>query len=265
MTYRFVTLPLAMVRPDRAFKDQSAHRLPKALLVLLLFLVYVTGMRLVQGYYENPQAKMLAIQDVSSRMSGLMESAPTEVQDQTRGQMLDSILGQRSGIMTSVSIAFSGIVFLLVVVELWLVSSVASQFFGGQEERRGKDRDSWTLFLIAFIPVALRKLAEGIVMSLRDPEAAGNALTLADYRRLSAAHFDLSSLLSLGFSNPFLAAMGRFLTDPFFLWAWVILWFGGREVYHIPLRSAVFLSLILVLVLGLQTALLARIGVQWEM
>jgi hypothetical protein len=254
-----------MIRPDRAFAGQSVHGLPKTLIVLLLFILYVTGTRLVQGYYENPQAKTLAIQEATTRMSGLMETAPTEVQDQARGQMLDSLLGQRSGLMTSFSIAFSGIGFLLVVIELCLVASVASQFFGGQEERRGKDRLSWTLFPVAFVPMALRKLVEGIVMSLRDPEVAGNALTLADYRRLSAVHFDLWSLLSLGQSNQFLSALGRLLTDPFFLWSLAILWFGGREVYRIPLRSSIFLSLVLVLVLGLQTALLARMGVSWEM
>ncbi len=54
-------------------------------------------------------------------------------------------------------------------------------------------------------------------------------------------------------------------TDPFFLWTLAIIWFGGREVYHMPLKSAVLLTVILVVLLGLQSALLSRVGLTWEL
>jgi hypothetical protein len=262
---RSFALPGALFRPDRVFAGQDVYKLPKVLIVLGLFLLYVTGERLVEGYYQNSHAKTLAVLEVDSRMSGLMQNAPSQVQSQMRGQMLDSILGRQSGVLTSVSIVFSGVGFLLVLLESWLVSTVASQFFGGQEERHGRDRPSWTLFLAAFIPLALRKLLSGVVMTLRSPDAAANALTLADYRKLSTVRFDLFSLLLPNMTlSAFLAAVGKFLTDPFFLWTLAILWFGGREVYRVKLSSAVFLSLVIVLVLCLQAALFARIGLNWE-
>ncbi|MGA2975953.1 MAG: YIP1 family protein [Spirochaetia bacterium] len=264
MTGDLVALPAALIRPDRTFAGREVYRLPKVLLVLALFVVYVAGERLVQGYYQNEHAKTLAILEVDSRMSGIMQNAPSQVQRQMRDQMLDAIVGQRSALTTAFSIAFSGVGFLLILVEMWVVSAVASQFFGGQEERRGRDRQSWTLFLVVFFPLALRKLAAGIVMSLRNPEAAANALTLADYRRLSAVRFDFFSLLPIGGVNTFLATVASILTDPFFLWALAILCFGGREVYRMRMKSSIFLSLVLVGVFSLQVALLARIGVSGE-
>jgi hypothetical protein len=258
------TLPGALFRPDRVFAGQQLYKLPKLLLVVLLFLVYVTGERIVQGSYQNAHAKTLAILEVDSRMSGLMQNAPTQVQNQARGQMLDSILGKQSGFLTSVSIAFSGVGFLLTLLEAWVVSTIGAQFFGGQEERRGRDRLSWTMFLIAFIPLALRKLCAGVLTTLRNPDAAANALTLADYRSLAEVKLDLYSLLGPLGIPPFFASIAKMLTDPFFLWTLAILWFGGKEVYRVKLSGAVLLSFLIVIVLSLQAALFARIGLSWE-
>ena len=245
----------ALVRPDRTFAGRDIFRLSGTLLVMLLFLTYVVGERLVQGYYQNPHAKTLALLDVDSRMGGLLQNAPTAVQTRMRGQMLDSILGRQSGVMTAAGIVFSGVGFILVLLELWLVSLVVAQFFGGQEDRHAGYRPSWKLFLVAFFPLALQKLAAGVVMSLRNPDAAANALTLADYRL---------SLLPFGNAHGFLASAGRMLTDPFFLWTLAILCLGGREVYRIRLKGALGLCLVLVAALSLQSALFAAVGLSWE-
>jgi hypothetical protein len=260
-----LSLPAALVRPDRVFAGREIYAIPKVLLVLGLFVLYVAGERLVQGYYQNSHAKTLALLEVDSRMGGFLQNAPAQVQRQARAQMLDSILGQRSAMMTSVSIVGGGIGFIIVLLEAWLVSTVTSQFFGGQEEKTRRGRPSWTLFLVAWLPLALRRLLSGILLTLRSPDAASNALTLADYRRLSAVRFDLYSLLHLPEVNAFLTGVARMATDPFFLWTLAIIWFGGREVYHMPLRSAVYLSVIIVVLLGLQGALLARAGLTWEL
>ncbi len=197
MTHVRLSLPAALVRPDRTFAGREIYAVPKVLLVLGLFILYVAGERLVQGSFQNAHAKTLALLEVDSRMGGFLQSAPPQVQRQARDQMLDSILGQSSATMTAISIVSGGVGFLLVLLETWLVSTVAAQFFGGQEEKTGRGRPSWTLYLVAWLPLALRRLLAGLIMSLRSPDAASNALTLADYRRLSAVHFDLYSLLHL--------------------------------------------------------------------
>jgi hypothetical protein len=100
--------------------------------------------------------------------------------------------------------------------------------------------------------------------TLRNPDAAANALTLADYRSLAEVKLDLYSLLGPLGIPPFFASIAKMLTDPFFLWTLAILWFGGKEVYRVKLSGAVLLSFLIVIVLSLQAALFARIGLSWE-
>ena len=256
-------VPGALIRPDRAFAGRDVYQLSATILILALFLCHIVGGRLVQGYFQNAHAKTLAIAEADARMSGLLANAPPEVQTRARTQMLSSILGKGSSVITSFGIVVSGVEFVALCAELWLVSLVAAQFFGGQEERHGKPRASWILFLVAFIPLALRSLLTGVLMTLGNASAQ-NAITLEDYRRLSIPSLDLYSILHGGLPWPFAAALARFLTDPFFLWSFAILVAGGRSVFRIPLRGAIWLVAVLVVVLSLQTALLARIGVTWE-
>jgi len=109
MTRELAAIPGALLRPDRTFAGQAVYRLPKVLILLLLFLLDVSGERLVQGYYQNAHAKTLAILEVDSRMaSGFVSNAPPEAQARMRAQMLDSILGRQSAVMTSIGIALSG-------------------------------------------------------------------------------------------------------------------------------------------------------------
>jgi hypothetical protein len=254
----------ALVRPDRAFAGQDAYRVPKFVLLLLLFLLYLVGARLAAGYDQNAHAKQLALVEADSRMSTFMTNAPPEQQAQARERMVGSILGNQSGIFTAVSVVFSGLFFLLVLVECWLLTAILTQFFGGQEERHGRDRPALTLFLVAFLPLAFRKVISGAVLAFRSPEAAGNALTLTDYRAVSAVHLDLFSFLGVPGVPGFLAALARYLTDPFFLWTLAIITLGGREVFRLPLKSALIQSLLLVLILALQAGLLKSIGLPLE-
>jgi hypothetical protein len=257
-------VPQALLRPDRAFAERSVYRVPKPLLVLVLFLLYVIGQRLVVGYDQNAQAKELALREADARMSGFMANAPPEQQARAREQIVGSILGERSGVITAVGIVFQGLFFLLLFLEMWLVCTIITQFFGGQEDRHGFDRPSVTLFLVGFFPLAFRKLLEGIVLSFKNPEAAANALTLSEYRTVSAVRFDLFSLLPVHGVPDLPASLARVVTDPFFLWAFVVVTLGGRAVFRLSMKSAVTQSLILVMILGLQSMLLSRIGLTME-
>lgn len=253
----------ALVRPDLGFQD-TVKPAAIPLLLLALFLTYCAGERLVAGYYQNPYMSSLAVLEVQSRIDAVMFGAPPEARERAKDQMLGSLLGASSRLFRSVSIVASSAVFLLLVLEAWLIHAVLSQFFGAQEERLATGtRPSQLLFLVAFLPLSFRKLVEGLLMALKDPATAANALTLAEYRRLSRVSFSLLDRLTLNGLPAVPMYLLRSLTDPFFLWTLLILILGGREVYRVTLRSSAVMGLFIVALIALQAALLQSIGIQW--
>jgi hypothetical protein len=258
-------VPMALVRPDRAFRDPAIYRVPKLSIVIVLFLFSLVGQRLSWGYNENPYAKQLMLAELDARMSSLMASAPSEVRAQVRSELVGSVLGGQANLAIAIGILFNSAVFLLLPLEVWLISIIVTQFFGGQEERHGHKRPALTLCLVAFMPPAVGRLLAGIVLSLKSPDAVANALTMKEYNELSAVHFDFFSLLGIHGIPGILASLLRLLTDPLFLWALCVIILGGREVFRLRLKSAVAQSAVLVLLLALQSTLLAAIGVNMEL
>jgi hypothetical protein len=263
---RWGTLALALVAPDRAFAGGRAERVPKAGACLLAFILVVIGARIGIGVELTPQSQVLAMAEVDARLGSLFNGAPPEAQARARERMGQALVGASGGFPLAFSLALRGVWFAVSVLELWLLGLVATQFFGGQEER-GPDglRPSLGLFLAASLPLALRRLLAGIVASLRSPDAALNALTLSEYRAATAVRFDLLSLAGVHDPAPLVAAFVRPLTDPFVLWTLVILVLGGREVYRLRLKGAVGQVLVLAAVAGLQAWLLGRAGIAWEL
>jgi hypothetical protein len=263
---RWGTLALALVAPDRAFTGSRAERIPKAGACILVFLLVVVGARIGIGVELTPQSQVLAIAEVEARMGSFFSGAPAEVQARARERLGGALVGASGGFPLAFSLALRGVWFVVSVIELWLLGLIATQFFGGQEER-GADglRPSLGLFLTASLPLALRRLLTGIVAALRSPDAALNALTLSEYRKAAAVRLDLLSLAGIRNVAPLVAAFLRPLTDPFVLWAIVILVLGGREVYRLPLKGAFGQVLVLVAVAGLQAWLLGRAGIAWEL
>jgi hypothetical protein len=263
---RWGTLTAALFVPDRAFAGVRAERIPKAGACLLVFLLVVAGARLAAGTELTPESQALAMAEFDARYGSLFSGAPAEVQSRARERVGDAVLGSSGGFALALSLAFRGAGFVLSVIELWLLGLIATQFFGGQEERgAGGRRPSLGLFFAASVPLALRRLLAGIVAALRSPGAALNALTLSEYRAAAAVRFDLLSLAGVRALPPFVAAFLRPLTDPFVLWALVILLLGGREVFRLPLKGATGQVLVLLAVAGLQTWLLGRAGIAWEL
>ena len=259
------SLPAALVRPDSAFSRAEVFRFPRILIVLILFLLYVLGLRLAAGFDQNPYYKELAATEVDARLGSFMANAPPEAQRQARDQAMSQILGDGSVVMTAISIVISALAFLAVVMEMRLVCSVVTQFFGGQEERHGRERPSLTLFLTAAVPLALRKFLEGLLLSFRNPEVSANAVSIKEYRALSAVRFDLFSFLPRMGLPAFFDYLLRLVTDPFFIWTAAVLVLGGRAIFRVSLKGAVGQAVVLLLVLCLQFALLSRIGFGMEL
>jgi hypothetical protein len=259
------SLPAALVRPDSAFSRKEIYGFPRILIALLLFLLYVVGLRLAAGFDQNPYYKELAAAEVDAQLGSLMASAPPEAQKQARDQAMSQILGNQGSVMSAISIVISALFFLLFVVEMQLICAVVTQFFGGQEERHGRERPSMTLFLTAALPLALRKLLQGLLLSFRNPEIAANALSVKEYRALSAVRFDLYSFLPPLGLPAFFDYVLRLATDPFMLWTAAVLVLGGREIFRVSLKGAAGQAAVLFLVLCLQFALLSRIGINMEL
>jgi hypothetical protein len=263
---RWGTLAAALFVPDRAFAGSGAERIPKAGASVLVFLLVVAGARLGIGVELTPQSQGLAMAEFDARFGSFFSGAPAEVQARARERMGAAALGSTSGLALAFTLALRGAGFVLSVIEAWLLGLIATQFFGGQEER-GADgrRPSLGLFLAASVPLALRRLLAGGVSALRSPEAAMNALTLSEFRAAAAVRLDLLSLAGVRDPAPFVAAFVRPLVDPFVLWAIVILLLGGREVYRLPMKGAAGQVLVLVAIAGLQSWLLGRAGIPWEL
>ncbi len=263
---RWATLAAALVAPDRAFAGARAERIPKAGAFLLAFVLVVAGARLGAGTELNPLSRTLALAEFDARFGSLFSGAPAEVQANARERMGGAVLGTGGGFLLALTLALRGAAFALSVIELWLLGLIATQFFGGQEER-GADglRPSLGLFAAAALPLALRRLLEGVVQAVRSPEAAMNALTLSDYRAAVAVRFDLLSLAGIRDLPVVAAAFLRPLADPFVLWSLAILVLGAREVFRVPLKGAVGQVTVLVAVAGLQSWLLGLAGLAWEL
>jgi hypothetical protein len=263
---RWGTLAAAIFVPDRAFAGGGAERIPKAGVCILVFLLVVAGARLGAGTELTPQSQSLAMAEFDARFGSFFSGAPASVQAQARERMGAAALGSSSGLALAFTIALRGAGFVLSVIELWLLSLIATQFFGGQEERGADGRRlSLGLFLAASVPLAVSRLLAGIVAALRSPEAAMNARTLSEFRAAAAVRFDLLSLAGARDPAPFVAAFVRPLTDPFVLWAIVILLLGGKEVFRLRMKGAVGQVLVLVAVAGLQSWLLGKAGITWEL
>jgi hypothetical protein len=263
---RWANLAAAIFVPERVFAGDRAGEIPKAGACLLVFVLVVAGARLGAGAELTPQSQVLAMAEVDSRFGSLLSGAPAGVQAQARERMGQAVLGSTSGLVLALTLALQGAGFVVSVIELWLLSLVATQFFGGQEERAADGtRPSLGLFLAASVPLALRRLLAGVVSAFRSPEAAMNALTLSEFRAEAAVRFDLLSLAGARDPAPFVAAFLRPLTDPFVLWAIVILFLGGRGVFRLPPRGAAGQVLVLVAVAGLQSWLLGKAGIAWEL
>jgi hypothetical protein len=263
---RVKSLAEALIRPDRAFRQGGLASIRPLSIAIVLFLLYAIGQRLISGYDQNPDIQLLAIGEVETRIGSLMTAAPADVQNQTRSRMVQALLGGGSTVLASFSIVASALGFLILAMEVWLVLSVLAQFAGGEEERGadGRHRKSMLFVLVAFIPLALRKLAEGLVMAFKDPAVAANSLTLSDYRELSKVHFDLYGLLRLPHLPAFPGYLVRSATDPFSLWFLCILVVGGTRIYRMPFAKTLLQALLLLVVLAAQSTLFATIGLSWE-
>jgi hypothetical protein len=252
----------ALIFPDRTFAEKKTYQSSIPLLLMLLFLLFIIGERMTFGYYQNPYVRILAVTEAEDLVERIMAPAPDEAKAEARARIAENLIGNGNPILNAMSITLSSLVFILIVLEVWVLASILSQFFGGQEQKLEGAKPSLFLAAYASIPLALRKLLEGIVMMLKDPRVASNALTLEAFRELSSVKFSLLAVFPLIGAGDWVRNLLDALTDPFFLWTALILAFGSKDVFKIPLKNAITLAGILILLLAVQNHLLRSLGLQ---
>lgn len=251
----------ALTRPERAFGDHATFRVSRFALVLILFGLYIIGTELVASFYANPYVAGVALQDAERRagqyLFGPQAQGPPSKGSQPGSRQSGSNAGNggnanggpsrfrpsagvASPAAVAVSVVVQSIAFVALAYICWFALTIFTQFLGGEEARAGRERHRHSNYLIlyAWIPLGIRRVLEGILIHLQDPQAAWSAPSVAAYRRDSAITFGLSSLLPVSGLPAALASLLASLTDPFMIWTVVILTAGGRSVFRLKTASA---------------------------
>jgi hypothetical protein len=258
-----IRIPRILVFPDRAFDRQSTYRASLFTLALMLFFLFLIGERMVYGYYQNPYTRLLAVMEAEERVDKVMAAAPDEARQQVRERITERLIGNTSPLFGAAAITASGISFILLALEAWLIYALLAQFFGAEEEKKEGRRPTLYLLFYAFQPLALRKVLEGIVMLLKNPNDAANALTLQGFREASRVTFSLAAFLPAPLRGTLPYNLLAFFTDPFLIWCFIVLILGGRAIYRMPTRNSLAQAGILIVILGIQNHFLRSAGIQW--
>jgi hypothetical protein len=150
---------------------------------------------------------------------------------------------------------------LIILLEAWLLAIILMQFFGGEEQPldEKKHRRSFYLAAYALIPQAIQEVLRGVILVFKDPTQIGNVLTLAEYAEATEISFSLLSLFDISGLPGIVEYILFNLTNPFFLWALAIGLFGGISVYRIKAGKMGMALGVMVLIFGLQAQLLRLI------
>lgn len=263
-----MTASLALIRslfaPDEMFETDTAFRLPRlVLLMLILFAALVAG-SLSASFHTNEVAEELLLQRELNRIERVMLNAPTEQREEAMAQIRRQI-SQGSGVISIVTGAVGTVVaWLIVFYELWLITILLIQFAGGEERPLGPDRHARSrhLVLTAMIPLIVAELLRALVLIGTDPEVYRNAATYTDYQEAVAVTLSVFSVA--GVEPTDLAPFPRFLLtrggSPFVWWAVYVFAAGATEVFRIRLRRALMIAMVLFMLLALQSSALQAVG-----
>ena len=258
---------LPLVSPRKGFFGPGFPAVAPVILFVSLFAVYTAGRRLEHEFYLSPQHTLLELQDARAAIDRMMEGAPDSARTEALRSAAESLTGEGSAVLDAVSTSVPGGLFLLYLTELWALLVLYAQFAGGEELPVGERRHRRSLMLAAYTlaPLALRELASGLLVGLQDPSGVRNAVSAAGYRAATGISFSPLSLLELDPVPAFVRFMLLFLTDPFFIWAGVVLWAGCREVFRLKGSRAAIPVFVMAAAFALNETALESIGLQAQL
>lgn len=235
----FASLARATTHPGRAFDPKDTPKFSMFAVLVLVFCITTVGETLVLWQEQSTVIREIALVEarhIAERRAVFSEEGSIHSQQARAYKRLTA--PSTPGAKTF-RVMLSSAVLLAALGTTWVALMVLTQFFGGEEPARspGRPRASVQLVGAAFVPLAARRLLSGALTLATDPESAANVTTVAEYRRLNVASFDLASLV--GWKVP--GIVERFavlLTDPFGLWALSVLTLGAAVLLRLPARRA---------------------------
>ena len=231
-------LTRAATQPGRAFDPKDTPTFSMFAVLVLVFGITAVGETLILWHARSPVMREIALVEarhIAERAA--VFSGEDRIHEQQARAYSRLVAPSTPGAKT-LRVMLASAALLAALGMTWVALMVLTQFFGG-EEPIAPDRPRASIRLVgaAFVPLAVRRLLSGALTLATDAESAANVTTVAEYRDLIVARFDLASLA--GWNLP--AVVERFgvlLTDPFALWSLAVLAFGAAVLLRLPARRA---------------------------
>lgn len=231
-------LTRAATQPGRAFDPKDTPTFSMFAVLVLVFGITAVGETLILWHARSPVMREIALVEarhIAERAA--VFSGEDRIHEQQARAYSRLIAPSTPGAKT-LRVMLASAALLAALGMTWVALMVLTQFFGG-EEPIAPDRPRASIRLVgaAFVPLAVRRLLSGALTLATDAESAANVTTVAEYRELIVARFDLASLA--GWNLP--GIVERFavlLTDPFSLWALAVLAAGTAVLLRLPARRA---------------------------
>ena len=244
----------AVTAPDRTFDRDRTVSISRFALFFMIIILTLSGSYLSMRFHRNETMQTLTMIEMENRIQRMMASAPEEAREQARARIAESTAGSGSLFQMIFGTFFPALLRVLFVFEVWFLAILLMQFMGGEEVplHEKKHRRSLYLSLYAVVPLAVQDLVRGIVLSFKDPEKAGNVLTIAEYQERTEISLSLLEIFRLPALPDFIDFMLYTVTNPFVLWSFAIALFGGRSVFRIQTGKMAIAIAIVFAVIGLQ-------------
>ncbi len=232
-------LARAATGPGRAFHPERTPTFSMFALLALVFVAVAAGEVLILWHSRSPVVREIAL--VESRQIAERNAVFSDEQDvqEQQARIYGRLIAPSTPGAKTIRVMLASAVLLAALGLTWVALMVLALFFGGEEPTApDRPRASIRLVGVAFVPLAVRRLLSGALTVATDPESAANATTVAEYRDLIVARFDLASLA--GWNLPgIVERFAALLSDPFALWALAVLAFGAAMLMRLPARRAI--------------------------
>ena len=232
-------LARAATGPGRAFRPDHTPTFSMFALLVVVFAAVAAGEVLILWHSRSPVIREIAL--VESRQTAERNAVFTEEEDirVQQARIYGRLTAPSTPTAKTFRVMLASATLLAALGLTWVALMVLALFFGGEEPTApDRPRASIRLVGVAFAPLALRRLLSGALTLATDPASAANATTVAEYRELTVARFDLASLTAWNLPG----VVDRFaalLSDPFALWALAVLAFGAAMLMRLPARRAI--------------------------